>query len=51
MESMESLEQLRVIEYGYKIKVLETEYESIGVDLKGQIPLAEEILRKDMNDQ
>ena len=29
---MESLEQLRFIENGYKIKVLETDSEVIGVD-------------------
>lgn len=51
MESMESLEQLRVIEYGYRIKVLETDHESIGVDLEEQIPLVEEILRKELNNQ
>lgn len=32
LENSESLEQLRVLENGYKIKVLETPYEIIGVD-------------------
>lgn len=32
LEEIESLEQLRVLENGYKIKVLETKYEIIGVD-------------------
>ncbi|MFH1097552.1 MAG: 3-deoxy-manno-octulosonate cytidylyltransferase [Candidatus Desantisbacteria bacterium] len=32
LETVESLEQLRVLENGYKIKVLETEYDTIGVD-------------------
>ncbi|OIP42710.1 3-deoxy-manno-octulosonate cytidylyltransferase [Candidatus Desantisbacteria bacterium CG2_30_40_21] len=32
LEAVESLEQLRVLENGYKIKVLETEYDTIGVD-------------------
>jgi 3-deoxy-manno-octulosonate cytidylyltransferase (CMP-KDO synthetase) len=32
LEEMEKLEQLRAIENGYKIKVLETDYKSIGVD-------------------
>lgn len=32
LEKLESLEQLRWIENGYRIKVLITEYESIGID-------------------
>ncbi|MBI4777494.1 3-deoxy-manno-octulosonate cytidylyltransferase [Candidatus Desantisbacteria bacterium] len=32
LEAVESLEQLRILENGYKIKVMETEYDTIGVD-------------------
>lgn len=32
LEKMERLEQLRALENGYKIKVYETEYDTIGVD-------------------
>lgn len=32
LEKMEQLEQLRIIEHGYKIQMLLTDYESIGVD-------------------
>lgn len=32
LEKAESLEQLRVLENGYKIKVVETNYDTIGVD-------------------
>ncbi|MDI6780572.1 MAG: 3-deoxy-manno-octulosonate cytidylyltransferase [bacterium] len=32
LESVESLEQLRILENGCKIKVMETEYDTIGVD-------------------
>jgi len=32
LEKAESLEQLRALEYGYKIKVLTTNFKSIGVD-------------------
>jgi len=32
LEQSEKLEQLRVIEAGYKIKTIETQYDSIGVD-------------------
>jgi len=34
LEKQESLEQLRLIENGYKIRVIETKYNSIGVDTK-----------------
>jgi len=32
LERIEKLEQLRVVENGYKIKMIETEYNSIGID-------------------
>ncbi|MDR3561822.1 MAG: 3-deoxy-manno-octulosonate cytidylyltransferase [Negativicutes bacterium] len=32
LEQTESLEQLRALEHGYRIKVLKTEFQSIGVD-------------------
>ena len=32
LERMERLEQLRAIENGYRVRVVETEYESLGVD-------------------
>jgi 3-deoxy-manno-octulosonate cytidylyltransferase (CMP-KDO synthetase) len=32
LEKLECLEQLRALENGYKIRVVETEYESLGVD-------------------
>lgn len=32
LEQVERLEQLRALENGYKIRVVETEYESVGVD-------------------
>lgn len=37
LEKCELLEQLRVIENGYKIKVLETQFQSLGVDTPEQI--------------
>ena len=32
LEQAERLEQLRALENGFKIRVIETEYESLGVD-------------------
>jgi 3-deoxy-manno-octulosonate cytidylyltransferase (CMP-KDO synthetase) len=32
LERMERLEQLRAIENGYRVRVVETEYDSLGVD-------------------
>ncbi|WP_418964180.1 3-deoxy-manno-octulosonate cytidylyltransferase [Cetobacterium sp.] len=37
LENSESLEQLRILENGYKIKVLETPFEIIGVDTKEEL--------------
>ena len=41
-ESECGVEMLRVMEKGYKIKLLDTNYQSIGVDLKEHIELVEE---------
>lgn len=46
LEISESLEQLRVVENGMKIKVKETEYQTIGVDTPEQIALVENQLTK-----
>ena len=37
LETVENLEQLRVLENGYKIRVRETSYDSIGVDIPEDI--------------
>lgn len=50
MEKAEQLEQLRVIENGYKIKVLETKYQSIGVDLPEHIKQVESALQKELEE-
>jgi 3-deoxy-manno-octulosonate cytidylyltransferase (CMP-KDO synthetase) len=49
MEQAESLEQLRVLENGYKIKVIETEAKLIGVDREEDIALVEKELKKRKN--
>lgn len=45
LECAENLEQLRVLENGYKIAVAETQYDSIGVDLPEHIQQIEEMLK------
>lgn len=47
LERAESLEQLRVLENGYKIKVMETKYNSIGVDKPEDINKVEQQLSKE----
>lgn len=47
LEKSESLEQLRVLENGYKIKVIETPYEIIGVDTQEEL----EKVRKYINER
>jgi 3-deoxy-manno-octulosonate cytidylyltransferase (CMP-KDO synthetase) len=46
LERSEKLEQLRVLENGYRIRVVETEYESIGVDSPPDLEKVLEKLRK-----
>ncbi len=43
LEAAEKLEQLRVLENGYKIRVVETEHDSIGVDTDEDLARAREI--------
>jgi 3-deoxy-manno-octulosonate cytidylyltransferase (CMP-KDO synthetase) len=46
LERIEQLEQLRWLENGYRIRVVETEYDSIGVDVPEDIARVEQILGK-----
>ncbi len=47
LEQAEKLEQLRVLEHGYKIKTVETQFDTIGVDTPEDLKRAEEeILRE-----
>lgn len=45
LEETEQLEQLRVLENGYKIRVIETEFQSVGVDVPEDIALVERQLQ------
>ena len=44
LENAEKLEQLRVLEYGYKIKVVETKFDTVGVDTHDDLIKVKEIL-------
>lgn len=44
LEQSESLEQLRAIEHGYRIKVLKTDFKSIGVDTAEDLELVNKLL-------
>ena len=46
LESSEKLEQLRALEYGFKIKVVETPFDSIEVDTPADIKRVEQIMSK-----
>ncbi|MFW6380982.1 MAG: 3-deoxy-manno-octulosonate cytidylyltransferase [Bacillota bacterium] len=46
LEKTERLEQLRVLENGYRIKVIETEEDSIGVDTPEDVQKVEQRLKK-----
>jgi 3-deoxy-manno-octulosonate cytidylyltransferase (CMP-KDO synthetase) len=46
LEKTECLEQLRVLENGYKIKVLESDFQGIGVDTPEDLAAVNELLSK-----
>ena len=46
LEAVEKLEQLRVLEEGYRIKVIETKFDTVGVDTPEDLEKAKEYLRK-----
>jgi len=45
LERIERLEQLRAIENGFKIRVVETEYESIGIDTPEDLERVQELMK------
>ena len=47
LEKNEKLEQLRALECGYKIKVVETKYETVGVDTPEDLKLAATLMEKE----
>ncbi|PIQ83213.1 MAG: 3-deoxy-manno-octulosonate cytidylyltransferase [Candidatus Omnitrophica bacterium CG11_big_fil_rev_8_21_14_0_20_63_9] len=46
LEQAEQLEQLRALEHGYRIKLLETQHDSIGVDTPDDLKLVEGMLQR-----
>lgn len=46
LENAEKLEQLRAIENGFKIKVVTTEHESVGVDRPEDLEIVKEIMKE-----
>ena len=44
LEQLEQLEQLRALEHGYRIKLLETAYDTIGIDTPEDLARAEALL-------
>jgi 3-deoxy-manno-octulosonate cytidylyltransferase (CMP-KDO synthetase) len=47
LERVEQLEQLRWLENGYRIRVVETEYDSLSVDVPEDVTRVEELLSRD----
>lgn len=47
LEQVERLEQLRALEHGFRIKILETEYSSLSVDSPADIIVVENLMRNE----
>lgn len=47
LEKIEQLEQLRVLEEGFRIKVIETKYDTIGVDTPEDLEKVKQYLKKE----
>ena len=45
LEKLEKLEQLRVLENGFKIKMIETEYIPVGVDVQEDLEKVRELMK------
>ena len=48
LEIHERLEQLRALECGYRIKVIETAFETVGIDTPEDLQLAKVLLEKEL---
>ena len=44
---LESVDMLRVVEHGYKIKMVNVEYDGLGVDIPKDINRVEKLMKKD----
>jgi len=51
LETNERLEQLRALEHGYRIKVIETKFETVGVDTPEDLELAKSLLEKELEEE
>lgn len=51
LEKAESLEQLRALEHGYKLRVKKTQYDTIGVDMPEHIARVEQIMQNNQSNK
>lgn len=51
LENAEKLEQLRALEYGYRIKVIETKFDTVGIDRPEDLKRAEQALLRERETQ
>lgn len=47
LERIESVDMMRAVEHGYRVRIVETDGRMIGVDIPGDIKLVEEVLSSD----
>lgn len=51
LEKLEALEQLRALEYGHRIKVVETDFDSLEIDTRDDLKRARDMLMANINDR
>ena len=47
LEQIESVDMMRAVEHGYRVRMVETKHRMIGVDVPADVKLVEEILSDD----
>jgi len=47
LEQVESVDMMRAVEHGYRVKLVETKHQMIGVDVPSDVQRVEKVLSSD----